>query len=184
MRDPGVRIVGEDVFRVDVAFRLVVGVESDRPREVLRIGEARGTCRCQQLRHLLLVEIFLDRGIWRRADDLEGGQHLVAFDQLAHLLDGLRRAIGVVVLDEIDLAPADPALLVDHADIGGLHLADAAIGRSRSAERNGLTDLDLGVAGAGVILLLCQRGHCECRAERHRDRSRRPEMSHASLPGK
>src|SRR6185437_11190036 len=133
-------------------------------------------------RHFLVVQIFLDRGIRWRADDLEGGPNLVAFDELAHLLDRLRRTVGVVVLDEIDLAPVDPALLVDHAQIRGLHLADAAIGRSRSAERNGLTDLDLGIARAGIVFLLCELGHCECNAERQRDSGRRPEQAHAFLP--
>ena len=156
-------------------FRLVVGVEGDRPREILRIGEARRARRGQQLRHFPVVEIFLDRGIRRRADDLEGGENFVAFDELAHLLDGLRRTVGIVVLNEIDLASVDSALLVDHAQIGGLHLADAAVGGSRSAERNGLTDLDLGIARAGVIFLLCERGRCECRAECQHDGSRRPE---------
>jgi hypothetical protein len=37
-------------------------------------------------------------------------------------------------LDEIDLAAVHPALLVDYADIGSLHLADAAIGRGRTAQ--------------------------------------------------
>ena len=168
---------------VDVPFRLVVGVEGDRPWEMLRIGEARRAGRGQKLRHFFLVQIFLDRGIGWRADDLEGGKNFVSFDKLAHLLDRLWRTVAIVVLNEIDLAPVDSTLLVDHADIGGLHLADAAVGGSRSTERNGLTDLDLRIGRTGVIFLLCERGRCECRAECQHESSRRPE-NHAFLPKK
>jgi hypothetical protein len=59
----------------------------------------------------------LDRGIRWRADDLERSKNLIAFDELAHLLDCLWRIIGIVVLDEIDLTPIDSALIVYHADI-------------------------------------------------------------------
>jgi len=51
----------------------------------------------EQLRDLLGVEVFLHGGVRRRADDLEGQQHFVALDQLAHLLDRFRRAISIVV---------------------------------------------------------------------------------------
>jgi len=48
--------------------------------------------------------------------------------QLANLLDGLGRAVGVVILNEVDLAAVYAALVVDHLDIGGLGLADDRIG--------------------------------------------------------
>ena len=172
--DLGVRIIGQNVARIDVRLRLVVGVEGNRPREIFRIGEARRAGRGQKLRHFSIVQIFLDRCIRRGTDDLEGGENLVAFDELAHLLDRLRRTVGIVVLNEVDLAPLDAALLVDHADIGGLHLADAAIGGSRTAEGNGLAELDLRVARAGVVFLLCDGLRCERRAERQHENSHRP----------
>src|SRR5260370_37170221 len=151
-------MVGENEFCVDMRFRLVVGVESDRPWEILRIGEARRASRGKKLRHFFLVEIFLDRGIRRRADDLEGGENFVAFDKLAHLLNSLRRTVGIVVLNEIDLAPVDSTLLVDHAYIVALHLADAAVAGSRSAERNGGTAFDSRIPAAGAIFLLANGG--------------------------
>ena len=92
---------------------------------MLRVVPAAGTAERQQLRHLLRVEVFLHGRVGRGADDLEGEQHLVGFDELAHLLDGLRRRIGVVILDQVDLAAVDPALLVDHAEIGRLRRADS-----------------------------------------------------------
>ncbi|MET4716920.1 hypothetical protein ABIF63_001026 [Bradyrhizobium japonicum] len=138
--------------------------------------EARG--RCEQLRHLLGVEIFLDGRVHRRADDLEGQQHLVALDELADLLHGLRRRIGVVILDQIDLATIDAALVVDHLEIGGLGLADRRIGRRRSRERHGLSDLDLGVAGARIIFFL---GTGRGDRQRQGQRRCRDQMQH-SIP--
>ena len=79
-------------------------------------------------------------------------QHLILLDQLPHLFDGFRRAIAVVAADEIDLAAVDATLLVDHVEIGGFGLAEDAVGRGRPAIRHGVTDLDLGIAGAGAVL--------------------------------
>ena len=53
---------------------------------------------------------------------------LLLLDQPARLLHRLRRAVPVVEADEIDLAAVDAALLVDHPEIGGLGLADQAVG--------------------------------------------------------
>ena len=92
-----------------------------------------------------------------RAERLEHQQHLVALHQLARLLDGLRRAEGVVIADEIDLAAVDAALGVDLLEIGRLRLADGAIGRRRTAIGHDIADLDLGIAGAGIVFLLGRR---------------------------
>ena len=152
--DLGGGMLLQNVLPVDAALGEVVGIVSHGPGEVLRIGEFGCAGRGEQLRHFFGVQVFLNRGVGRRADDLERQQHLVVFDQLADLLDGLRRRIGVVILDELDLAAVDAALLIDHVEIGGLRLADRGIGRSGTRERHGLADLDLGVRGAGIILLL------------------------------
>lgn len=55
---------------------------------------------------------------------LEREQHFIALDELANLLDRLRRRRRVVVRDQVDLASIDAAAVVDHSKIGGLHLAD------------------------------------------------------------
>ncbi len=121
------------------------------------IAEAVGAGAGQQLRHLLLVEILLHRSVARRAEQLEGQQHLIALDQLAHLFDCLRRRIGVVILDQVDLAAVHAALIVDHLDVGGLRLGDGRIGRRGTRERRGLADLDLGVARPRIVFLLRER---------------------------
>ncbi|MGY4300899.1 hypothetical protein ACVWXN_008994 [Bradyrhizobium sp. i1.4.4] len=147
-------VIGENVLGVDASLGHVVGIVGDGPGIVLRIVEACGAGGGQQLRDLLAVEIFLHGGVRGRADDLEGEQHLVAFDELAHLLDRLRRRIGIVILDQIDLAAVDAALIVDHLEVGGLGLADIGVDGIGTGERHGLADLDLGVARAGVVFLL------------------------------
>ena len=137
-----------------MALALIIRLPAHRPREMLRIAPFGGAGRDEKLRHLLGVAVFVDRGVGRRAERVEQQQHAVAFDQLAHLLDGLRRAVAVVIGNEIDLAAVYPALLVDHVEKGGLRLADHAVGRGRAAIRVRVADLDLGVAGAGVVFLL------------------------------
>ena len=81
-------------------------------------------------------------------------QHFVALDQLADLLDRLRRAVGVVIGDEIDLAAVDAALGVDLLEIGFFGLADHAVGGGGSAVGHDVADLDLGIGRAGVVFLL------------------------------
>ena len=148
----------QDVFRVDAAFALVIRLISHGPGEVLRVSELGCAGRDEELRHLLGVHVFLDRGIGRGAERLVDQQHLVAFDELARLLDGLRRRVGVIIGNEGDLAAVDAALLVDHAEIGGFGPPDGAIGRSGPRVRHDVADLDLGVACAWVVFLLRERG--------------------------
>jgi hypothetical protein len=78
------------------------------------------------LRHLPCVEVLLDGGVRRRADDLEGERNLVALDQLAYLLDCFWWAIGIVILDQIELAAVDATVVVDYPQNGCLRLADVA----------------------------------------------------------
>ena len=164
-RDLAVREIVQDVFGVDAPLALVVGLKAHGPGEVLGIAEFGAAGGDEQLRHFLGVHVFHDRRIGRRAERLEDQQDLVALHQLARLLDRLRRAVGVVIGDEIDLAAVDAALGVDHVEIGFFGLADHAIGRRRAAIGHDVADLDLGVAGAGIVFLL--------RAGRGRDHARR-----------
>jgi len=47
----------------------------------------------------------LDRRIGGRAERIEDEQDFVALDELARLLDGFRRAVAVIVSDELILRP-------------------------------------------------------------------------------
>ena len=85
---------------------------------------------------------------------LESEEDFVALHELADLLDRLRRAVGVVILDQVDLAAVDAALVVDHLHVGGLRLADIGIDGIGARERHGLADLDFGIGRAGVVFLL------------------------------
>src|SRR5262249_29963530 len=82
-------------------------------------------------------------------------------DQLARLLDGLRRRVAVVIGDEVDLAAVDAAARIDLVEIGLLGLADHTIGGGRTTIGHDVTDLYFGVGGTGVVFLLCE---CGCRS--------------------
>jgi len=155
--DLGVGVFFEDVAGVDPGLTLIGRLKADRPREMFGVAPF---CRAggeQQVRHLFLVHVFVDRGIGRGAGGIEQEQHLVALDQLAHLLDRLRRAIGVVVGKEVDLAAIDAALAVDHLEEGGLALPDRAVRGTRAAVGAGVADLDLGVGSADIVVLFGPR---------------------------
>ncbi len=134
------------------SFGLVVGLEAHGPREVLWIVPPGGAGGDKQLRHLVIVHVALDRGVGRSAQRVEDQQHLVALDQPPRLFHRRRRTVGIVVGDEGDLAAVDAALLVDLVEVGNLGLADHAIGGRRPTIRHDVADLDLGVAGAGIVL--------------------------------
>src|SRR6185312_11249369 len=137
---------------VDVRLGAVARQPHHGPGKVFRIVPLIGAGGDEQLRHLVLVQITVDRHVGRRAERVVHEQHLVLLDHLAHQLDGLRRAVAVVAADEGDLAAVDAALLVDHGEIGGVHFAEHAVRRCRAAIRHGVADLDLGIAGARPVL--------------------------------
>ena len=155
--DLGVRLFLENVLGVDLGLALVVGLPAHGPGKVLGIVPLGGAGGDEQLRHLLGVQVFLDRRVRWRAERIENEQNLVALDQLAGLLDGLRRAVGIVIADEIDLAAVDAALGVDLLEVGFLGLADHTVGGSGSAVGHDVADLDLGIGGAGIVFLLRER---------------------------
>ncbi len=155
------RMVLQDIGRVDPCFGLVVGLPTHGPGKVFRIVPLGGAGRDEDLRHLLRVHVFLDRGIAWRAQRIEDQQHLVGLDELARLLHRLRRAVAVVIGDEVDLAAVDAALGIELVEIGGLGLADRRIGRSRTRIGHDVADLDLGIGRAGIIFLLGVGRACE-----------------------
>jgi len=83
------------------------------PRKGLWIVPSAGTAGHEELRHLLGIHVLLNCGIAGRAYRAKNQQDLVAFDQFSRLFDRLGWAIGVIVGDEVDLAPIDAAFRVD-----------------------------------------------------------------------
>src|SRR5215467_15478733 len=95
------------IFGVDASFALIVWDEAHGPREVLRIIPLCGARYNKKLGHFLLIHISLDRSVRRRSQRTEDEQDLVAFNELARLLDGPGGAEGVVIADEGDPAAVD-----------------------------------------------------------------------------
>jgi hypothetical protein len=87
----------------------------------------------------------------RSADAVENECDAFLFDQTPRLFEGLRRAVGVVDVEEIELAAVDAALLVDHSEVSGLGPPDNAVGGGRPAERDRLAELNFRVRNAGRV---------------------------------
>ena len=170
--DLAIRLFLHQELGVDARLALVAGRPADSPGEALRIVPLGGARANEQLRHLLRSQILLDRGVGRRADRTEHCQHLVALDQLADLLDRLRRAVAVVIADEVDLAAVDAALGVDLLEIGFGGPADHAKGGRGSAVGHGAADLDFGIGRAGIVFLLRERGSADGNAGNERRHER------------
>jgi hypothetical protein len=109
----------QSVGRIDVPLYLAIGLPTDRPWKVLGVVPFGRSCGDKQLRHFLLVEVTVDCGIGRGAERGSDQQHAVFLDQLAHLLDRLRRRIAIVIGDEIDLTAVNAPLVVYHPVIRG-----------------------------------------------------------------
>ncbi len=170
--DPGIGLGLQDVLGIDPRLHLEAGVPGHRPGEILRIVEAGGAGRDEELRHLLAVEVLLAGEVGRRAERAGLGQDADILDQLAARLDRLGRREAVVERGHLDLAAGDAALGVQHLEIGDLHPADHAEGRGRPAVGNALAELDLAVADAGAPGLVggCGDAGGQQQAERERDR--------------
>ena len=154
------RIILQDVGRIDPRFRAVARLQPDGPGKMLGIAPARGARADEQLRDLFLIEVFLDPDIARGAERREHQEDFIALDELADLLDRLRRRVRIVVGDEIDLAAVDATLIVDHPEEGGVGFSDDRVNRGRTAIGHRVADLDLGIGDADVVLLLGQCRSC------------------------
>src|SRR5207245_4170019 len=92
--------------------------ETDRVGGRLVIAPAVSAARDEQLRNFSLVEIFCDRDLSGRPNRTVSKGDVVHFDQLARLVAGSPQLEGVVDTDQVDLATIDPALIVDHLQVG------------------------------------------------------------------
>ncbi len=152
--DLGVRLHVDDVPGQNTRFGRIERQARHGPFVVLRIVPFRGAGVEQQLRHALGIEIFVHGGLRRGAERAEQRQHFVLLDQPPRRLDAFRRAVGVVHGEELDLAPVDAALLVDHLEIGFADAPQHAIDRAGTGMRHGLAELDFGIAGADIVFFL------------------------------
>src|SRR5450631_369068 len=108
----------------------------------------------EELRHVALVEVLLDRCIGRRTGTSHECQHLILLDQAAGLLQGLWRRERIVERYKGDAAAVDAALLVEHAEISEFGLANDARCRNWPAIGHGLADLNLAVCYTRTVFLL------------------------------
>src|SRR5712691_1070253 len=133
----------------------------------LRVVPLGGAGAGEELRNLLQVEVLPDRAVGGSANRARGAKNIVAFDQLARLLDRLGRRVAVIVGDKGDLAAVHTALVVDHLEIIGNRDGKGAGVGERAAIRAGIADLDLAVADPGAVLFGTSRpGGQEGAAER------------------
>ena len=142
-RDLAARMVLQHILRIDMRFGLVARQEAHGPGKLARLVPHRGARGDEELRDLLRVQIGMDRLAGVGAEARQDKENVVFLDELAGRLHRLGRIVGVVIGNEIDLAAPDAALGVDLVEIGRHHLADHAIGGSRTGIGHGIADPDL-----------------------------------------
>src|SRR6476620_2206169 len=151
-RNFGVGNAFEDVAGPDARLDPIAGWPADRPRMVFGIVPLISTGCDKQLRHLVVIQVTLDRRVWRSAERIKQKQYPVLLNEPAHLFDGLGWPVAIVAADEVDLAAVDASPFVDHGEVRGARLPDGAVVRSRAAIRHRVTDLYLDIAGAWSVL--------------------------------
>jgi hypothetical protein len=148
---------------------LVVQIESHGPREVLWVAPFGGAGIDEDVRHALGIDVLVDRRIGWRTQRAGEQQDLILFHQSTHLLYRTRWAVAVIQADEVDLAPVDATLVVDHFEIRRLGATDGPVSRSRAAVRHGVANFNFSVRGTRAVLLLrlCHpayecKSRCQC----------------------
>ena len=144
----------KQMLSVDQRLALVVRLPSHGPGEVLRIAPLGRASGHEELRHLLLVHVLVDRRVRRRSQHTDGGQNFFFFGQLAGHLERAGRVVAVIERDELDHTAVDAAFGVDLLEIGIHRLADRTIGGCGTRVRVDIPDLDFFVGRASVVLLL------------------------------
>jgi hypothetical protein len=106
------------ILGVNLPFGVVAHETRGRQRERRNVGELARAGHDRDRRYASRLQIFRGRRIAGRTELAEHERHLVAFDELAGMLDRLRRAVGIVIGDVVDRAPIDAATIVDVLDVG------------------------------------------------------------------
>ena len=158
-----------EIAPVDGALADVALEEAHRPRVARRLRRRLRTVADEELRHLALVQVRLDRLVVRGADGVEDREDLVLLDEPPRLLDGLHGVVGVVVEAVVDLPPVHAALRVHVGEVRLRARADRAERRGLARERNGAADHDLLRSDAGIGRRRGACGRREHEPEEERD---------------
>ena len=165
---------------VDGALAEVALEEAHRPRVARRLRRRLRAVADEELRHLALVQVRLDRLVVRGADGVEDREDLVLLDELPRQLDGVHRVVGVVVEAVVDRPPVDAAVRVHVGEVRLRARPDRAERRRLARERDGAADHDLLRRDAGIGRRGGARGRREHEPEEERD-ALHPETRLASV---
>ena len=152
--DLGVGEVLLEVLAEDLALDRVVGLPAERLGLGGAVVPARAAGGHEHVGHLGGVEVTDDLGVRRRAETLEDAEHLVLQHELVHHVDGVGGVVGVVLDDQVDLAPEHAAVGVDVVEErlgGGSDLAVAR--RRRPRQRLMGAERDTGAGDPGALEL-------------------------------
>ena len=163
----------QQILRKNLGFSGVARQKAHGPRKLARLVPGRRARQGEKLRHLLRVQIGLDRGVGVGADGRHRQENLVLLDELARHLQRLVGIVGVVIDDEIELAAVDAALGVDLVRIGRHDLGDDAVGGGRTGQGGGDANADFVAGRRRRIYAGGQRRTCH-RGNRQRHRSAAP----------
>ena len=142
------------MLRIQLAFGVVIGVETNGPRIVFRIVPFRCACGQEHVRHFLGIHVPVNSGIGRCAQCAQGQQDFILLYQTANHLHRFGRAVAIVQGDEVDLAAVNATCLVQLLEVSRLNLADDAVSRGWAAVWHGLANFDFSVAGTGIVFFL------------------------------
>ena len=150
--DLRLRLVPEDVLRVDLRLARVVRLPAERPGlcrlrgralvvgALAPVGIAGGD---EHLRDLPLVEVVPGREDRRGAEAADDGEDMILLDELLGLGRGLGRVVLVVEGDVLDLAVEDASLGVDVGVVRLLGRRDRLVQLRRPGVRERAADHDL-----------------------------------------
>src|SRR5215469_5064997 len=130
----------------------IAWLPADAPGERIGMVPPAGTAHDEELRHFLVIQIFLNSGVWRRTKRRTNEQHLIFFDELTDHLWSLRWIVGIIGGDEFDLAAVDTTFRVDLLEVGCNRLTQKRqSGRRRPRIWGVVADANLNIVGAFVI---------------------------------
>ena len=132
------------VAAVDRALREVARLVADRPRVLLVVLAPRArAARDEQVRHLQLVQVGADGEVRLRPERVVDREHLLVLDEVARLLDRLRRVVRVVDVVVLDLPAVDAAVSVHVLEVGVGALRHRGVCGGGPGQRRRAADQDL-----------------------------------------